>query len=130
MPEDAHEFTAAQMVRLQQIPIVLRAIERFCAPPAERAARAVRADASLRRSASPRGFDKNATMMPFLAALGFGFLEVGTVTLRPQPGNPRPRMFRYPGAQALINRMGFNNDGADAVAERLRRWQRTRAAAS
>jgi dihydroorotate dehydrogenase len=66
------------------------------------------------------GFDKNATMMPFLAALGFGFLEVGTVTPRPQPGNPRPRLFRDPARRALVNRMGFNNDGADAVAERLR----------
>jgi len=71
------------------------------------------------------GFDKNARMMPFLAAIGFGFIEVGTVTLRPQPGNPRPRMFRYPAHRALINRMGFNNDGADAVAARLKAWERT-----
>jgi dihydroorotate dehydrogenase len=60
--------------------------------------------------------------MPMLAALGFGFVEVGTVTLRPQPGNPRPRLFRYPEHHALINRLGFNNDGADAVAERLKSW--------
>jgi dihydroorotate dehydrogenase len=60
-----------------------------------------------------------------LAALGFGFVEVGTVTLRPQPGNPRPRLFRYLEHHALINRLGFNNDGADAVAERLKSWQRT-----
>jgi dihydroorotate dehydrogenase len=71
------------------------------------------------------GFDKNATMMPFLTALGFGFVEVGTVTLRPQPGNPRPRMFREPESRALVNRMGFNNDGAGAVAERLARWEKT-----
>jgi dihydroorotate dehydrogenase len=64
-------------------------------------------------------------MMPFLAALGFGFIEVGTVTLRPQPGNPRPRLFRDPEAKALINRMGFNNDGADAIARRLQGWKRT-----
>jgi dihydroorotate dehydrogenase len=57
------------------------------------------------------GLDKNAAHLKGLAALGFGFLEAGTVTPRPQPGNPRPRMFRLPGAQALINRMGFNNDG-------------------
>jgi dihydroorotate dehydrogenase len=69
------------------------------------------------------GFDKNATMMPFLAALGFGFIEVGTVTLRPQPGNPKPRMFRYPEHKAIINRLGFNNDGADAVAARLQKWR-------
>jgi dihydroorotate dehydrogenase len=64
-------------------------------------------------------------MMPFLAALGFGFIEVGTVTLHPQPGNPRPRLFRVPDQRALINRMGFNNDGADAIAARLRAWHRT-----
>jgi dihydroorotate dehydrogenase len=63
--------------------------------------------------------------MPFLAALGFGFLEVGTVTLRPQPGNPRPRMFRRSEEKALINRLGFNNDGADAVAARLQACDRT-----
>jgi dihydroorotate dehydrogenase len=53
--------------------------------------------------------------------MGFGFVEIGTVTAQPQPGNPRPRIFRYPKAEALINRLGFNNDGADVVAERLRR---------
>jgi len=65
------------------------------------------------------GFDKNATMAGALAALGFGFVEVGTVTLRPQEGNPRPRLFRLTDDRALINRLGFNNDGARAVAERL-----------
>ena len=65
-------------------------------------------------------------MVPMLAALGFGFIEVGTVTLQPQPGNPRPRLFRYPNERALINRMGFNNDGADAVAERLKARRRQR----
>jgi dihydroorotate dehydrogenase len=65
------------------------------------------------------GFDKNARAVPALAALGFGFVEVGTVTRRPQAGNPRPRLFRLPEDGALINRMGFNNDGADAVAARL-----------
>ena len=69
------------------------------------------------------GFDKNATMVPCLAALGFGFIEVGTVTLRPQPGNPRPRLFRHPAERALVNRMGFNNDGADTVAQRLSRFR-------
>src|SRR5262249_40535396 len=63
-------------------------------------------------------------LMPFLAALGFGFLEVGTVTLHPQPGNPKPRIFRDPQRRAIINRLGFNNDGADAVAARLQRYDR------
>ena len=57
------------------------------------------------------GLDKNAAHLDGLATLGFGFLEAGTVTPRPQPGNPRPRMFRLPRAQAIVNRLGFNNDG-------------------
>src|SRR5438132_8472249 len=69
------------------------------------------------------GLDKNGVALPAWAALGFGFVEIGTVTAKAQPGNPRPRIFRYPEQQALINRLGFNNDGADAVAERLRKLQ-------
>ncbi|NUM89327.1 MAG: quinone-dependent dihydroorotate dehydrogenase, partial [Bdellovibrionales bacterium] len=66
------------------------------------------------------GFDKNATMALGLWKMGFGFVEVGTVTPRPQKGNPRPRLFRLEDSEALINRMGFNNAGADAMLERLR----------
>jgi dihydroorotate dehydrogenase len=65
------------------------------------------------------GFDKNAVGIDALAALGFGFVEVGTVTALPQPGNPRPRLFRLPQDHAIVNRMGFNNDGAEVVARRL-----------
>ncbi len=65
------------------------------------------------------GFDKNAVAVEHWGALGFGFVEVGTVTRHPQPGNPKPRMFRLPEHRALINRLGFNNEGADAVARRL-----------
>ena len=70
------------------------------------------------------GFDKDARATSGLGALGFGFVEVGTVTARAQPGNPRPRMFRLPADRALVNRMGFNNDGAAAAAARLRRRPR------
>jgi dihydroorotate dehydrogenase len=66
------------------------------------------------------GFDKDGEGVSGLAALGFGFIEVGTVTARPQPGNPKPRMFRFPQERALVNRMGFNNHGAAALAARLR----------
>jgi dihydroorotate dehydrogenase len=66
------------------------------------------------------GFDKDAKYTDALACLGFGFIEIGTVTPKAQPGNPQPRLFRLPADQALINRMGFNNDGAAAAAERLR----------
>jgi dihydroorotate dehydrogenase len=74
------------------------------------------------------GLDKNGVALPAWAALGFGFIEIGTVTAKAQPGNPKPRIFRLPEQQALINRLGFNNDGADAIAHRLaalrnsRRW--------
>jgi len=72
------------------------------------------------------GFDKDARGTRGLAALGFGFVEVGTVTARAQPGNPRPRMFRLTADQALVNRMGFNNAGAAAAAAELRRSRRRR----
>src|SRR4051812_4630267 len=68
------------------------------------------------------GFDKNARAWPAAAALGFGHVEIGTVTALAQPGNPKPRVFRYPAEEAVINRMGFNNDGAEAVAARLARY--------
>ena len=67
------------------------------------------------------GLDKNGEYINALAALGFGFIEVGTVTPRPQPGNPRPRLFRVPHAQAIINRMGINNHGVDKLLENIRR---------
>ncbi len=67
------------------------------------------------------GLDKNGECLDAWAAMGFGFIEVGTVTPRPQPGNPKPRMFRLPEARAIINRMGFNNDGVDALLENVAR---------
>jgi dihydroorotate dehydrogenase len=73
------------------------------------------------------GFDKNAKYLNELEALGFGFVEIGTVTPLPQDGNPTPRLFRLPKDKALINRMGFNNDGVNVVVERLKTWQTTNA---
>lgn len=70
------------------------------------------------------GMDKNARAVPVWPALGFGFVEIGSVTALAQPGNPKPRLFRLPEDKALINRMGFNNQGAEAVANRLRALQR------
>ncbi len=67
------------------------------------------------------GLDKNGECIQAWQAFGFGFVEIGTVTPRPQPGNPKPRMFRLPAAQALINRMGFNNKGVDYLIEQVRR---------
>ena len=72
------------------------------------------------------GFDKNGEVLNEMANMGFGFVEVGTVTPLPQPGNPKPRMFRLPADGALINRMGFNNLGVDVVAARLAEYRKNR----
>jgi dihydroorotate dehydrogenase len=66
------------------------------------------------------GLDKNGAYIDALSSLGFGFIEIGTVTPRPQPGNPEPRLFRVPQAKGIINRMGFNNDGVDALIQNVR----------
>jgi dihydroorotate dehydrogenase len=76
------------------------------------------------------GFDKNARYLRELEALGFGFVEIGTVTPLPQKGNDKPRLFRLPKDKALINRMGFNNDGVKTIAERLKKWQESKPAGS
>lgn len=70
------------------------------------------------------GFDKDARVLSATDALGFGFTEIGTVTPLPQPGNPKPRIFRLPQCQGLINRLGFPNDGAETIAVRLQDWRR------
>lgn len=70
------------------------------------------------------GFDKNALYLDELESLGFGFVEIGTVTPLPQEGNDKPRLFRLPADKALINRMGFNNDGMEQIATRLRDWRK------
>src|SRR6201986_317232 len=72
------------------------------------------------------GFDKNAKYLRELETLGFGFAEIGTVTPLPQEGNEKPRVFRLPKDKALINRMGFNNDGVQVIARRLKRWKEKR----
>jgi len=73
------------------------------------------------------GFDKNARYLRELEALGFGFVEIGTVTPLPQEGNEKPRLFRLPKDNALINRMGFNNDGVKLIADRLKKWREKQA---
>ncbi|MDP3288087.1 MAG: dihydroorotate dehydrogenase (quinone), partial [Methyloversatilis sp.] len=73
------------------------------------------------------GLDKNGAAIDGLARLGFGFIEIGTITPRPQPGNPKPRMFRLPAAQGIINRMGFNNLGLDVLIANVERSRYVRA---
>ena len=70
------------------------------------------------------GFDKNAKYLTELEAFGFGFVEIGTVTPLPQKGNDKPRLFRLSKDKALINRMGFNNEGAEIIAKRLENWRK------
>jgi len=117
-PEKAHDLTLSNLDRAQRWGV----LERLVSKP-------IQDTQSLCGIEFPNpvglaaGLDKDGKHIDALAALGFGFLEVGTVTPKPQPGNPKPRMFRLPEAQAIINRMGFNNDGVDACVARARRSQ-------
>ena len=107
--ETAHELTMASLARTQGTPLSLAYCNTRVEDPIELA--------GLRfanRVGLAAGLDKNARSIDGLAAMGFGFVEVGTVTPKAQSGNPKPRMFRLPEANALINRLGFNNDGLDA----------------
>lgn len=115
--ETAHDLGIRNLRAASNWPAVLRQLERFKPAPKPTTVFGLSFPNPVGLAA---GFDKNGVAIPAWAALGFGFVEVGTVTAKPQPGNPKPRIFRYPGHGALINRLGFNNDGADVVAARLR----------
>lgn len=108
-PEAAHAFAFASLDRAARLGIAQAFAPRL--PPSPVEAMGITFP---NRVGLAAGLDKNARHLAGLATFGFGFLEAGTVTPRPQPGNPRPRMFRLPEAQALINRLGFNNDGVEA----------------
>jgi dihydroorotate dehydrogenase len=117
-PETAHEF-ALHALSLGLGPAVLRRIAEGRTTGA-RFGELRRFGLSFKNPVGiAAGFDKNGRVAPQLAALGFGFVEVGTVTHLPQPGNPRPRLFRLPLDRALVNRQGFNNEGAASLARRL-----------
>jgi dihydroorotate dehydrogenase len=120
--ERAHELAVDSMALLGRISPACRILEALVRLPPE-SFRPVEAFGLRFPNAVglAAGFDKNARAWPAAAALGFGHVEVGTVTAMAQPGNPRPRMFRYPAEQAVINRLGFNNEGSEAVAARLAR---------
>ena len=108
-PESAHDFTLAGLRALQATPLL-----RACAAPAGEPVKVMGIDFP-NRVGLAAGLDKDGECIDGLAALGFGFVEIGTVTPRPQPGNPKPRLFRLPARDALINRMGFNNRGVEAL---------------
>jgi dihydroorotate dehydrogenase len=115
--ETAHEFTIRALAQAGRVPMVLEPMRRWFSVPAPRTVFGVRFPNPVGLAA---GMDKNGIALPGWAALGFGHVEVGTVTWHAQPGNPRPRLYRLPASGALINRMGFNNAGARALAARLR----------
>ena len=122
-PEAAHELTLGSISRLQNTPAQCLWAQARVGSPAT--------VAGLRfpnRVGLAAGLDKNGRCIDGLGAMGFGFIEVGTVTPKAQPGNPKPRMFRLPEADALINRLGFNNEGLDAFLANVRRAHSFRAA--
>jgi len=114
--ERAHEWTLRRLAALSRRPAALRALRATAVRGTPRTVFGLRFPNPVGLAA---GMDKDGRALPAWAALGFGFVEVGTVTARPQPGNPRPRVFRLPAGQGVINRMGFNNEGAAALATRL-----------
>jgi len=117
-PEHAHEITLGALARLQNTPMQCAWAQRRVSDPVTIAGLSFP-----NRIGLAAGLDKNGRCIDGLAAMGFGFIEVGTVTPKGQPGNPKPRMFRLPEANALINRLGFNNDGLDAFITNVKRAQ-------
>ncbi|MDF2433761.1 MAG: dihydroorotate dehydrogenase [Mucilaginibacter sp.] len=123
-PEKVHHFVTANLKRFNRFPggvALSRALWNFEDPRLEKEVFGLKFKNPVGLAA---GFDKNGELMGEMADMGFGFVEVGTVTPLPQAGNPKPRMFRLPDDGALINRMGFNNMGVDVVAERIAAFRR------
>jgi dihydroorotate dehydrogenase len=115
-PEVAHERTLGALTRLARRPLAISLLRRYFGGVSPRTVFGVQFPSPVGLAA---GMDKDGVALRAWPALGFGFVEVGTVTRHAQPGNPRPRLFRLPASEAIINRMGFNNAGAQALAERL-----------
>jgi dihydroorotate dehydrogenase len=119
-PERAHGLCFLLAGLAQRVPGLVHLLQGVCGKPEPAIARApfgLRFSSPIGLAA---GLDKGAQLLPIWKALGFGFVEIGTVTPRPQPGNPRPRLFRLPEEGLILNRMGFNSEGMDTVARRLR----------
>src|SRR6059058_6656540 len=116
-PETAHRLTIELLRGASHFDLALRVLRFFQPPSKPKRLFGLNFPNPIGLAA---GLDKNGVALPVWAALGFGFIEIGTVTSEPQPGNPKPRMFRLPEQHALINRLGFNNDGAEVIAQRLR----------
>lgn len=122
-PEAAHDLTMASLARFQNTPMRCLWSQPRVADPVT-----VAGLHFPNRVGLAAGLDKNGRCIDGLGAMGFGFIEVGTVTPKGQPGNPKPRMFRLPARNALINRLGFNNEGLDAFLANVRKAKSFRAA--
>jgi dihydroorotate dehydrogenase len=119
--EEVHSRTIRALAWSSRHSLVCDALASFCeSPPLPTEVFGLKFPNPLGLAA---GMDKYAEALPAWAALGFGFTELGGVTLHPQPGNPRPRLFRAVTEQAIVNRMGFNNPGAEKIAEKLAQWR-------
>lgn len=124
-PEDAHNLLFRNLRRLQQSQRFLQFTQRMLGHHSASSGKLARRCSGLsfpNPVGLAAGFDKNAELIPSLTAAGFGFLEIGSITAHPHGGNPKPRMFRLPEDQALINRMGLNNKGAEHIMQQLRRY--------
>src|SRR5204863_1698725 len=120
--EIAHRFTIESLRAASHVDLTLHALNPFRPPASPKTLFGLNFPNPIGLAA---GLDKNGVALPAWAALGFGFIEIGTVTAKAQPGNSKPRIFRFPKQNALINRLGFNNEGADAIARRLRKLRRS-----
>jgi dihydroorotate dehydrogenase len=119
-PESAHHFTFSWIKTLFNLPLLKQAIKANFAFEHKELEREVFGLKFKNPIGLAAGFDKDAKLIDEMSLLGFGFIEIGTLTPKPQDGNPKPRMFRLPKDEALINRMGFNNGGVAAAVERLK----------
>jgi dihydroorotate dehydrogenase len=120
-PEAAHHFTFSWIERLFNLPLLKQFITGNFAFEHKSLEKEVFGLKFKNPIGLAAGFDKDARLIDEMSLLGFGFIEIGTLTPKPQEGNPKPRMFRLPEDQALINRMGFNNGGVAAAVERLKK---------
>lgn len=121
--EEVHYFSMNMLSFFCKFPFIKNYLKKTFTPNGKRFSKEVLGITFSNPVGLAAGFDKNARYLNELEALGFGFVEIGTVTPLPQDGNPKPRLFRLPKDKALINRMGFNNDGAEVAAERIREYR-------
>ncbi len=120
-PEDAHHLTFDLIRFMFNLPLIKSLVKRLFYLEDSRMEREVFGLKFKNMVGLAAGFDKDAKLIDEMALLGFGFIEIGTLTPKPQVGNPQPRLFRLPQDEALINRMGFNNSGVEAAVERLKK---------